>query len=121
MPAPFQSVYGLPKGCIGTDLDATASNVLAVPSNFFGGQYHTSASLLWTNSVLQNCAGFNIFGITLAAATTAARTISFFGSKGDKSNYDVALNNVLTGNADAGRAYFNEKDGKFALARYLGG
>lgn len=96
MPAPYQQVYGFPKGCIGTDLDASASATLAVPSDLLGAQYHTSAALLYTNSVIKTCAGWNIFGFTLGAATTAARTLSFFAAKSDKTTYDVALNNILT-------------------------
>jgi hypothetical protein len=106
MAKPYQDLYGLPKGCMSTDLDASASATLAVPSDLIGAQYHASAALLYTSSALKNSTGFNIFGFTLGAATTGARTLAFYAPKTDFTTYNVLLWTLaLPSGAAAGNYY----------------
>lgn len=64
------------RGSAFTIVGSNASS-LSVPSDFSGSDVHTAASTLYAANVCgKRCEGVNIYGLTLTAATTAARTLT---------------------------------------------
>lgn len=69
--------YGPPRGSAYT-LVTTNATSLSVPTDFAGAEAHSAASGLYALAICgPKCEGVNIFGFTVTATDSTARTITF--------------------------------------------
>lgn len=86
----WQDVYAPPRGSAYTLVTSNATS-LSVPTDFAGAESHTSAGALFAANICgPKCEGVNIFGFTVTATDSTARTITF-------TTVDSGLDNYLQG------------------------